>query len=147
MLGFHHGFVITLEGGGWGGRIKNAQLPWSATSTATYSMLTVGAGWALALRGFVLHAALLTGFDHMSFDVAQPNAPIGAATPGAGDPASQPSLGYNLSRFDLRAGLEVGVHVRVASCVAVYARGEIDYDVQWRATAGIAFGGGPEGCK
>ena len=147
MIGFRKGFLITLEGGAWGGRIKGAQLPWASTSTAGYYLFTVGAGYALALKSFVLHAAVYTGFDHVSFDVAQPAGGTGAATPGAAPDGTLPPNGYDLSRFDLRAGLEVGAHVRVASCVAVFARGTIDYDLQWRATAGIAFGGGPEGCK
>jgi hypothetical protein len=57
-----------------------------------------------------------------------------AAAAGAAPPA------LKMSRVDLRLGQQLGAHVQLASAVALFADGTIDYDGQWRVRAGIAIG-------
>jgi hypothetical protein len=118
-----------------GGRITDAQLPFAATSTALHYSLAAQIGVQHAFSVAMIHAAAVIGFDGMRFDVAGP--PQGESLVGGGGDAPP---GYRLERFDMRAGLQLGVHVNVARLMALWADGEIDYDGQYRFRAGLAIG-------
>jgi hypothetical protein len=139
LVVMHHGLLVGGEASVSGGRIDGAQLPWGSTSTAMHYRVATNLGYALSLgQVAMIHAAGVLGFDGMRFDVAGPLAPVAALTDGSGAPVTP--TGFQLSRFDLRAGATVGVHVNLAKVVAVWADGEIDYDGQWQVRAGIAIG-------
>ncbi len=122
-----------------GGRMMNAELPWSSTSTALHYDVLTEVGYALSLKGLAaLHVAAVFGFDGMRFDVAGPQSNIAAATIGNGTSMDPPSL--TLSRMDLRAGLQVGLHVNLYKALAFFADGTIDYDGQYRIRMGLALG-------
>jgi hypothetical protein len=63
---------------------------------------------------------------------------VAAATVGSTAMGDAP--GYGLSRFDLRAGIQLGVHVQICRLAAIYADGTIDYDGQYRIHVGVAVG-------
>lgn len=133
----HHGFLFGAEAQVSGGRIDGAELPWRSTSSAMHYAVTTDAGYAVSLGPVaMIHAAAVLGFDGMRFDVADPTSPLALAIAG-GSPAPP---GATLSRFDLRLGAVLAVHLNLAKIVAVYGSAEIDYDGQYRVTAGLAIG-------
>ena len=110
----NHGVRFSFEGAGDWGRFMNA-----GTSTVTRGELLGGLGYEGTIGPVVLHTATVLGFDYQSFDV---------------DPTS------SLKMFSLRAGQQVGMHVQLASWVALYADATVDWDGQWRVRAGISAG-------
>jgi hypothetical protein len=132
-----HGFLFGANAQVSGGRITGANLPWGSTSTALHYAVVTDAGYALSLGHFaMIHGAAVLGFDGMRFDVADPTSPIALALAGS---SISPSS-FTLSRFDLRLGALLAVHVNFAKLAAVYASAELDYDGQYRVQAGLSFG-------
>src|SRR5579871_2556603 len=140
IVGGGNGFFGGGEAYVGGGRITGADLPWASTSTAMHYTVLGEVGWALPVKELLsLHAAAVFGFDGMRFDVANPQAPVGAATTAAGGMAAAPG-GFTLSRFELRAGVQIGVHINLYKVFGVFADGTIDYDGEYRIRFGLAFG-------
>jgi hypothetical protein len=137
-LAFEHGFQLSFEEGYMVGQILGADMPWSSHARADHFTGLFGAGWGFAAGPFRFHTATIIGVDYMGFDVAGPLAPFGVVAPGV-DPSAGP-FSWNLSRWDLRLGQQVGMHVAVAGIVGLFADGTIDYDGQWRVRAGITIG-------
>lgn len=139
LVGGANGFFGGGEFYVGGGRIAGADLAWSSTSTAMHYDVVTTAGWALTLKQVLtLHAAVVLGFDGMRFDVAGPKDTVAAATAGAGNGTDPPSL--TLSRLDMRAGAQLGMHLNLYKVLALYADGTIDYDGQYRIRFGLAIG-------
>lgn len=136
------------EGSGAGGRLVGAELPWASTSTATRVELLSSVGYQLATGPFVWHVAGVLGCDYLSFKVAQPGlGGIGASGSALGSTsAPAPALvstvsdEIRLSRWGLRAGGQIGLHLQVSEMAAIYTDATFDYDGQWRARLGFAFG-------
>ncbi len=133
---FANGVRVSIEASGTCGRLRDADRG-VAYGTVTRAELLTGIGYELHLgRAVALHTASLVGLDAQWMDRAPDLALFDAATPAP----SPSSLSSSLSRVDLRLGQQVGVHLQLASAVALYADGTIDYDGQWRVRAGIAIG-------
>jgi hypothetical protein len=119
-----------------GGRLNGAEMPWTATSTALHYSVLAQVGIQHCFEIVMLHASAVFGVDGMRFDVAGASDGVALLTgPGTDGPPS-----YRLSRYDLRAGVQVGIHVNVARFVALWVDGEIDYDGQYRVRGGLAIG-------
>ncbi len=148
MYVFPSGVLVGLGGGAWGGRLHGADIPWESQSIATHYEVVTRLGYAFSVGIFSLHAAALVGFDGMSFDVSGPVSGFASNTAMAssGSTSTDGGLGYTLSRFDLRAGVQLGVHFNVTEMVAVFADGSYDYDGQWRVRGGISIGQPKKNC-
>jgi hypothetical protein len=131
---FANGLRLSFEVSGTWGRLRDAD-PGVAYSTVSRVEFLTGIGYELACGSrLTLHTASLIGLDAAWMDRA-PEVVLLDATTAAADAASS-----SLSRIDLRLGQQLGAHVQLASSVALYADGTIDYDGQWRVRAGIAIG-------
>jgi hypothetical protein len=108
------GVRFSAEASGEWGRFMN-----TPTSVVSRAEVLGGIGYEGTLGILVLHTATVIGFDYQSFDIGK-NA--------------------SLDTWSLRAGQQVGLHLQVASAVALYADGTIDWDGQWRVRAGISVG-------
>lgn len=129
---FAHGVRLSVAASGTWGRLRDAD-PAFDYSTVTRGEFLTGLGWELHLgRAVTLHTASLVGVDYVTMD----RAPRLVLFDAAGAPLPSESL----SRTDLRLGQELGAHVQIASAIALYADGALDYDGQWRVRAGIAIG-------
>jgi hypothetical protein len=110
----NHGVRLSFEGAGDWGRFMN-----SSYSTVSRGELLGGLGYEGTLGPVVLHTATVLGFDYQTFDVDSTN---------------------TLRMFSLRAGQQVGLHIQLASAVAIYGDATLDWDGQWRVRAGISVG-------
>jgi hypothetical protein len=129
---FGNGVRFSVEASGTWGRLRDAD-PGVVYGTVTRAEFLTGIGYELHLgRAVALHTASLVGLDAEWLDRAQ------AVTLFDASAAATPSS--SLSRVDLRLGQQLGAHVQLASSVALYADGTLDYDGQWRIRAGIAIG-------
>ncbi|MDB4964513.1 MAG: hypothetical protein JWN44_202 [Myxococcales bacterium] len=133
---FGNGVRLSLEASGTWGRLRDADPATSYSAVTRAEFLTgIGYEWSLG-RAVVIHTATLVGLDYVTFEVAprfqffDASAEAAAATPGA----------TQLERIDLRLGQQLGAHVQLASAVALFGDGTLDYDGQWRIRAGIAIG-------
>jgi hypothetical protein len=130
---FAHGVRLSVEASGTWGRLRDAD-PGVTYGTVARAEFLTGIGWELHLgRAVALHTASLVGLDAQWMDRAQA-VTLFDASGAATSPTS------SLSRVDLRLGQQIGAHVQLASAVALYADGTLDYDGQWRVRAGIAIG-------
>ena len=131
-----NGVRLSLEVSGVWGRLRDADANSSYSTVARVEFLTgLGYEWQLG-RALVLHTASLIGLDYQTFEVAPRYQFFDAST--AATAATNPTL--KMDRVDLRLGQQLGAHVQLASAVALFADGTIDYDGQWRVRAGIAIG-------
>lgn len=129
---FANGVRFSVEASGTWGRLRDADAG-VAYGTVTRAEFLTGVGYELHLGRFVsLHTTSLIGVDAAWMDRAPTLALLDAS--GGAAPSS------SLSRVDLRLGQQLGAHVQLASSVALYADGTLDYDGQWRVRAGIAIG-------
>jgi hypothetical protein len=110
----NHGVRLSFEGAGDWGRFMN-----SSYGTVSRGELLGGLGYEGTLGPVVLHTATVLGFDYQTFDVDSTN---------------------TLRTFSLRAGQQVGMHIQLASSVAIYGDATLDWDGQWRVRAGISVG-------
>jgi hypothetical protein len=142
IYGMKNGLRISGETSYQGGRLIGGDLRFGDASMMMRAELLSGVGYQLVTGPLVWHAAGILGCDYVSFKVAQPIGGLSQGlTPGASPPAAI-GLGdeLRLTRWGLRAGAQVGVHVQVAKMVALYGDGTFDYDGQWRARFGFAIG-------
>jgi hypothetical protein len=130
---FANGVRLSLEVSGTWGRLRDGDPAW-AYSTVTRAEFLTGLGYELTLCRLSLHTATMVGLDAMWLDAA-PRFVLYDAAGAAVTPASS-----SLSRIDMRLGQQLGAHVQVASAVALFADGTLDYDGQWRVRIGIAIG-------
>lgn len=129
---FAHGVRLSLAAGATWGRLHDAGRGFDY-ATVTRGEFLAGVGWEVRLgRAVTLHTASLVGLDAMKTERAPRLVLLDQAAAAA--PAEA------LSRVDLRLGQQVGAHLQIASYVALYADGSLDYDGQWRVRAGIAIG-------
>jgi hypothetical protein len=130
---FPSGVRLSLEASGTWGRLRDADRG-AAYSTVTRAEFLTGIGYELHLgRHVALHTATSIGLDAAWLDRSPQLVLLDAS-------AVAPAPSSSLSRIDLRLGQQVGAHVQLASSVAVFADGTLDYDGQWRVRAGIAVG-------
>jgi hypothetical protein len=108
------GVRFSVEASGDWGRFMN-----SPTSVVSRAEMLGGVGYEGTLGILVLHTETVIGFDYQTFDLGK---------------------GSSLETFSLRAGQQVGMHLQIASAVAIYADGTMDWDGQWRVRAGISVG-------
>ncbi len=137
VLGFRYGAQLSLQmfqvaGGG----VIGGAFPFR-TGTALSLSMAAGFGWEWIFGRVLLHASTVVGFDHTSlYFEGLPDAVR----------ARLPPFSYAGNDFraegdaTLRFGEQVGVHVRVAPMVAVFAEAEIDYGPGWHVASGIALG-------
>lgn len=138
VFGLDCGLHLAFESSIQGGRFSGATMPWNSSSRAWRAEFLTTVGYQLDLGPLTPHLGLVFGTDGMGFDVA------GAKDKGWPEPGPDGTgglLGYSMSRWDLRAGVQVGAHINVHKAIALYADGTMDYDGQWRVRAGLAFGG------
>lgn len=144
-----YGLRLSGEGSYTGGQLFGAELPWGQLSTMQRGEMLGGLGYQLAAGPVVLHAAAILGCDYASFKVAQPLTvsmasslgTTGAAAAAGGtlqDPLSD--SGYQLERWSLRLGAQVGLHLQLSKMTALYSDVTFDYDGQWRTRFGFAVG-------
>jgi hypothetical protein len=130
---FPSGVRLSIEASGTWGRLRDADRG-AAYSTVTRAEFLTGIGYELHLgRHVALHTATSIGLDAAWLDRSPQLVLLDAS-------AVAPAPSSSLSRIDLRLGQQVGAHVQLASSVAVFADGTLDYDGQWRVRAGIAVG-------
>jgi hypothetical protein len=108
------GVRISFEVSGEWGRFQD-----SPFSTVSRAEVLGGVGYEGTLGILVLHTATILGIDYQTFDLGK---------------------NQSVDMVALRAGQQVGAHLQIASCVALYADGTIDWDGQWRVRAGISVG-------
>lgn len=116
------GVRFQAEAAGEWGRFLSGEaglLVATPTSVVSRAELLGGIGYEGTLGILVLHTSTVIGFDYQSFDIGK---------------------NTNLDTWSLRAGQQVGLHLQVASAVAIYADGTLDWDGQWRVRAGISVG-------
>jgi hypothetical protein len=136
---FNHGVRFSVETSGSWGRLHMRDNAFDF-STMTRAELLTGVGWEGTLgRVLVVHTATVIGLDAAWVSARPRGATLDgtATTTTTMTPALESS---DLSRVNLRLGQQLGAHVQLCSVIAFYADGTIDYDGQWRARAGFAFG-------
>lgn len=148
VYGHKNGLRISGETSYQAGRLIGGELPWGATSIAQRGEMLGSVGYNLVTGRFVWHVAGVLGCDFTSFKVAQPafgpaqslmsdSSALATVSTGANSPLADELI---LKRWGLRAGAQVGAHLQLADMMALYTDATFDYDGQWRARFGFAFG-------
>jgi len=136
VFGLRHGLRLQLEiadiklGGIVGGKY-----PFTPSGVAAYATWSLGVGWQVHAGRATFHSATMAGLDVIGFDVD--NVPM-AVRAQLGDGAAQRALEASRTRF--RLGQQLGVRVQMTKSLAMFAVGEIDYDLAWHVGAGLSIG-------
>jgi hypothetical protein len=136
VFGLRHGLRLQLEVADIKlGGIVGGKYPFTPSGLVTYAGWSLGIGWQVHLGRATFHSASMAGLDVLGFDVDNVPRTVLAQLDEA---AAQRSLAASRTRF--RLGQQLGVRVQMTRSLAMFAAGEIDYDLAWHVGAGLSIG-------